>query len=53
MHHTFKHLSKKVHTRVLCLILSIALISAIPAAQSEAAVVAQGIDVSKWQGVIN
>ena len=53
MIHIFKHLRKKVYTRVLCMILSIALVSAIPAAQTEAAVVAQGIDVSKWQGVIN
>lgn len=48
-----KRLSEKVYTRFLCLILSIILISAIPAAHTEAAVVAQGIDVSKWQGVIN
>lgn len=53
MHHFLKHLSKKVYTRILCLLLSIVLISAIPAAQTEAAVVAQGIDVSKWQGIIN
>lgn len=53
MFHIFKQLRKKVYTRVLCMILSVALVSAIPAAQTEAAVVAQGIDVSKWQGVIN
>lgn len=47
------HNSKKV--RFLCLILSVFLLSAAPAAHvhAEAGAVTQGIDVSKWQGVIN
>ncbi len=53
MHYFLKYLSKKIYTRLVCLVLAVVLISTIPAAQAEAAVVAQGIDVSKWQGVIN
>ena len=52
MLHILKH-QKKIYTRFLCMILSVVLLSAVPATHAQAAVVAQGIDVSKWQGVIN
>ena len=40
-------------TRIVCIILAICMLSAIPAVKTEAAVVEKGIDVSKWQGPIN
>ena len=48
-----KYISKKAYTKFLCLVLSIVLVATVPSAYAEAAVVAKGIDVSKWQGVIN
>ena len=53
MLHFLKHPNTKIHKRILCLILSVILAASVPTTQTEAAVVAQGIDVSKWQGVIN
>ena len=40
-------------TRIVCIVLAICMLSAIPVVKTEAAVVEKGIDVSKWQGPIN
>lgn len=39
--------------RVICMLLAVCMLSGIPVFHSEAAVVENGIDVSKWQGPIN
>ena len=48
-----KHKCKKGITRFLCALLATIMLVGVPSFQSDAAVVSQGIDVSKWQGVIN
>ena len=48
-----KHKCKKGITRFLCALLATIMLDGVPSFQSDAAVVSQGIDVSKWQGVIN
>lgn len=40
-------------TRFICMILAVCLLSGIPMVKAEAAVVEKGIDVSKWQGLVN
>ncbi len=40
-------------TRIICMLLTIGLLSSIPTFQTEAAVIENGIDVSKWQGTID
>ena len=48
-----KHKCKKGIIRFLCALLATIMLVGVPSFQSDAAVVSQGIDVSKWQGVIN
>ncbi len=48
-----KHKCKKGITRFLCTLLATIMLVGVPSFQSDAAVVSQGIDVSKWQGAIN
>ena len=48
-----KHKCKKGITRFLCALLATIMLVGVPSFQSDAAVVSQGIDVSKWQGAIN
>lgn len=45
--------SARKFTRILCMLLAVCMLSGIPSFQTEAAPVANGIDVSKWQGAIN
>lgn len=40
-------------TRVICTLLAVCMLCAVPSFQTDAAAVERGIDVSKWQGPIN
>lgn len=46
-------LSKRVVARLLCIVLAVVTLAGLPSAPVKAAPVAQGIDVSKWQGPID
>ena len=48
-----KNKRKKGITRFLCALLATIMLIGAPSIPSQAAVVSQGIDVSKWQGTIN